>query len=242
MTKRRIWWGSSSALAGLVVRDGVRQERGAGSAARRIRGRARHHRTVLRRHDEYLRVREGGRTVPPRRRAFRASRGWANGCRSPSGTALIVDLTDTPDPGADDYVGYTYTEYLACFGYHLIHRQLQDGESYLLVQAETGARIDLLGVPVLAHDCGRLAVVSGLPSTRIPCCRSGGGTKAVGPRSNGATSPSRPWTPGTVVVEDHDAVERALRHRGRPRDETDVHGPSVLRRVESGPAGGWSQP
>jgi hypothetical protein len=111
---------------------------------------------------------------------------------------LIIDLTDTPDPGADDYVGYTYTEYLACFGYHLIHRQLQDGEAYLLVQAETGARIDVLGVPILADDCGRMAIASGLPHANsvLQIWRWNEGGRAT---LEWGYQPDSPWTPGTVV-------------------------------------------
>jgi hypothetical protein len=75
----------------------------------------------------------------------------------------VADFTDAKDPGAEDYVAYAYTEHLGCVGYHLLHRQFADSEDYLLVHAENGSRIDLPGVPVLAPDCGRLAVVSGLP-------------------------------------------------------------------------------
>ncbi len=79
------------------------------------------------------------------------------------GNGTVVDLTDTPDPSAEDYVGYAYTEWLACVGHHLVHVQRPDSESYLLVHAATGARAELPGVPLLAPDCGRLAVAGGSP-------------------------------------------------------------------------------
>ena len=44
------------------------------------------------------------------------------------GNGTVADLTDSPDPAADDYVAFTYTEFLGCFGYHLIRRQRQVGE------------------------------------------------------------------------------------------------------------------
>jgi hypothetical protein len=75
----------------------------------------------------------------------------------------VVDLTNSPDPSATDYTSYHYTEYLACFGHHLVHRQEAEQDRYLLIQADNGVRHELPGVPVLAPDCGRLAVVSGLP-------------------------------------------------------------------------------
>ncbi len=79
------------------------------------------------------------------------------------GNGTVVDLVDTPDPSADDYVGYAYTEWMACVGHHLVHVQRQDAEAYLLVHAASGARADLPGVPLLAPDCGRFAVASGSP-------------------------------------------------------------------------------
>lgn len=114
------------------------------------------------------------------------------------GNGTVVDLTDSPDPAADDYVAFTYTEFLGCFGYHLIRRQLQDGEKYLLVQAETGARIDLPGVPILSPECGRLAAVAGLPD-------AGSVLQVWRWNENGRASlewshqPDSPWTPGTVT-------------------------------------------
>jgi hypothetical protein len=114
------------------------------------------------------------------------------------GNGTVLDLTDSPDPAADDYVAFTYTEFLGCFGYHLIRRQLQDGEKYLLVQAETGARIDVPGVPILSPECGRMVVVSGLPD-------AGSVLQVWRWNENGRASqewsyqPDSPWTPGTVV-------------------------------------------
>ena len=114
------------------------------------------------------------------------------------GNGTVVDLTDTPDPSAEDYVAYTYTEYLACFGHHLIHRQLQDHESYLMVQADTGARVDLSGVPILSDDCGRLAVVSGLPDagSLLQIWRWNENNRAS---LEWGYQPDSPWTPGTIV-------------------------------------------
>ena len=114
------------------------------------------------------------------------------------GNGTVADLTDSPDPAADDYVAFTYTEFLGCFGYHLIRRQRQVGEGYLLMQAETGTRIDVPGVPILSPECGRLAVVAGLPD-------AGSVLQVWRWNENGRASlewsyqPDSPGTPGTVV-------------------------------------------
>jgi hypothetical protein len=110
----------------------------------------------------------------------------------------VVDLTDMPDPSAEDYVGYTYSEHLACFGYHLVHRQLYDVDGYMLVNGETGARIDVPGVPVLAPDCERLAVVSGLPfaGSVLQIWRVNETGRAI---LEWGHQPDTDWTPGVVV-------------------------------------------
>jgi hypothetical protein len=115
-----------------------------------------------------------------------------------TGNGATVDLTNTPDPGAEDYAGYTYTEHLKCFGYHLVHKQLSDGESYLLVHAETGVRLSIAAVPVLAPDCGRLAVASGGPSagSLLQIWRA---TETGRAGLEWGYEPESPWTPGPVA-------------------------------------------
>jgi len=111
---------------------------------------------------------------------------------------MVVDLTDTHDPSAEDYVGYAYSEYLACFGHHLIHRQMYDTEGYMLVNADTGARTDVPGVPVLAPDCRRLAVASGLPfaGSVLQVWRLNETGRVV---LEWGHQPDSEWTPGVVV-------------------------------------------
>lgn len=110
---------------------------------------------------------------------------------------VTVDLTDTPDPAAEDYAGYNYTEYLKCFGYHLVHKQLSDGESYVLVHADTGVRLSIASVPILSPDCGRLAVASGQTGGSLlqiwRATETGRATLEWG------YEPDSPWVPGIVA-------------------------------------------
>jgi hypothetical protein len=110
----------------------------------------------------------------------------------------VVDLTDMPDSGAEEYIGYTYSEHLACFGHHLVHRQMYDTDGYMLVNADTGARIDVPGVPVLAPDCQRLTVVSGLPfaGSVLQIWRLNETGRAI---LEWGHQPDTDWTPGVVV-------------------------------------------
>ncbi len=113
-------------------------------------------------------------------------------------SGLTVDLTDSPDPGADDYAGYRYTEQLTCVGYHLVHKQLSDGESYVLVHGDTGVRIGIPAVPVLSPDCGRLAVASGGPSagSLLQIWRVAETGRAG---LEWGYEPESPWSPGLVA-------------------------------------------
>jgi len=114
------------------------------------------------------------------------------------GNGSIVDLTDSPDPGAEDYAAYSYTERLGCFGYHLIHKQLFEGESYLLVHADTGVRLGIQAVPVLSPDCGRVAIASGLPyGTSVLQIWRAAETGRAG--LEWGYEPDGPWTPGPAT-------------------------------------------
>jgi len=110
----------------------------------------------------------------------------------------VVDLTDMPDSGAEEYIGYTYSEHLACFGHHLVHRQMYDTDGYMLVNADTGARIDVPGVPVLAPDCERLTVASGLPfaGSVLQIWRLSETGRAI---LEWGHQPDTDWTPGVAV-------------------------------------------
>lgn len=121
-------------------------------------------------------------------------------------SGAMVDLTDTPDPGAEDYVAYRYTEYLGCWGQHLIHRQFTESDDYLLVHAGTGARQAIPGVPVLAPDCARLAVVSGLPAAGsvLQIWRL---TDTARPAVEWGYQPDEEWMPGIVSWTDSVRLE-----------------------------------
>jgi hypothetical protein len=110
----------------------------------------------------------------------------------------VVDLMDMPDPSVEGYVSYTYTENLACFGHHLVHRQLFEADGYMLVNTDTGARIEVPGVPVLAPDCQRLAVASGLPfaGSVLQIWRLNETGRAI---LEWGHQPDTEWTPGVVV-------------------------------------------
>jgi hypothetical protein len=110
----------------------------------------------------------------------------------------VVVFTDVPDPAAEDYAAYAYTEWLGCYGYHLVHRQGKEQDAYLLIHAGTGAPIEIGSVPVLAPDCGRLAVTSGLPAqgSVLQVWRANGQRAAS---LEWAYEPETPWTPGLTV-------------------------------------------
>lgn len=79
------------------------------------------------------------------------------------GGGAVLDLTDASVPDAEDYVAYRYIEHLACFGHHLVRRFEFEDARYMLVHPATGARTDLVSLPILAPDCERLLTVSGGP-------------------------------------------------------------------------------
>jgi hypothetical protein len=107
----------------------------------------------------------------------------------------VADFTDSPDPSAEDYVAYTYAEYLACFGYHLVRKQSADREGWIMIQAESGARADLPGIPVLAPNCERFVAVAGLPDAGsvLQVWRWNEGGRAS---LEWAYQPDVAWTPG----------------------------------------------
>lgn len=135
----------------------------------------------------------------------------------------VLDLTDSADPAAPDYVAYAYTEYLGCLGYHLIHRQGGADAAYTLVQAEHGTRIELAGVPVLSPDCQRLAVTAGVPADQsfLQVWR----LQDTGKLSlESGYEPDTPWSPGLPIWES--TVQLSVRY-------TSEDDPGTVRRVRA---------
>lgn len=107
----------------------------------------------------------------------------------------LLDLTDASVPDAEDYVAYRYTEHLVCFGYHLVQRFEFEDARYALVHPATGARTDLVSLPILAPDCERLLTVSGGPDAGsvLQIWRLADTGRAA---LEWSYEPDEPWLPG----------------------------------------------
>jgi tetratricopeptide (TPR) repeat protein len=60
----------------------------------------------------------------------------------------------------DSVIKFSFRKYLPEIGYYLIHKQLYEGDGYLMVDARTGRKYELQALPVVSSDRQRLVTAS----------------------------------------------------------------------------------